>query len=166
MVGRHTVDEVEKALKRACPHPECVGRDALLDAVTRLVPEPEAWMVRQTDDGRTEFDAVVGSSVHRLSAPCEPMKEPVEEVASAVCKYDAVRLTDAASFECQVQREQGRGEPSTRTKWRFQFDRGRPPTVVSVATGPEDNDETRAQVEAFGVAFVAEVSQRRADTER
>lgn len=161
MVSRNTVNEVEKALKRVCPHPECVGRDALLDAVTRLVPEPDAWMVREAD-GRLGLDAVVGSTVHRLVAPCEPPKEPIEEVATAVCTYDVTRITEEAGFECQIAREQGRGEPVTRTEWRFHFDAKRPPTVVTVATGSADNTEAREQAEAFGVALVAEVSQRRA----
>lgn len=116
-----TVEQIEVALRHECPHERCVGRDALLDAAKRIIPGTADWIAK-SDGELVELYALSDGTVHRLSAPCRPLRPG--EVDRSTCEYRVVaRLSGDETFTCEVERAQsGEGSPQTRTTWTFALD--------------------------------------------
>jgi hypothetical protein len=157
MDEQSTIETIERALKHVCPHPRCVGREAALDLIRRLVPDPAGWIVKD-DDGKMALYALVGRRVHVVRAECKARKEPPDEPETAGSDYRVWPIEKNADFECSAARvEQRDREPKTTITWKFRLDQARPPTVINFTSGPDDAEEQR-QADQFGRALIAEIS--------
>ncbi len=117
-----TVEQIEAALRRECPHERCIGREALVDAAKRIIPPTADWIVK-TDGELVQLYALSEGTLHRLSAPChEAAAEDAEQPQRAICEYRVIaRLTGDEVFTCEVERTEPQGDApaETRTTWTF-----------------------------------------------
>jgi hypothetical protein len=108
-MDQQAMPEVEAALTRACRRPNCLGRDAIIEAAGRgIIPETDSWMVKN-DDGRLRLYALRGVALHELDAECRDSKP--DERETVTCHYRARRLTGAEKFTCEIKREAGGNGP-------------------------------------------------------
>lgn len=113
-----TVEQIEAALRRECPHERCVGREAVVDGAKRIIPPTADWIVK-SDAELVQLYALSEGTLHRLSAPCH---EPdAEHPGRATCEYRVIaRLTGDETFTCEIERtEHGEDPPETLTTWTF-----------------------------------------------
>jgi hypothetical protein len=147
------IENVKRALSRACGHPKCIGREAILDTAERLIPEPAAWMVKNDGDQIVVY-AIVCRSVHEVRGECKPADEPLDESETAECDYKMMRLTGEAAFTCKIARTEGpNSPPKTRMSWRFKLNR-----EGQIEFTSEHDDEERERTDGFARALVEGIS--------
>lgn len=148
--------DVEAELRRVCGHEDCLGREAVKDALARFLPGRSTWVatVATKPDASKELVvyAVADGLVYELSAPCSPRSSPLNAGESAVCVCRPVRQAAGASVVCEVERTGRVGASSkTITTRKYVFS---PQHEVTIVTGPEDDP---AQADGFARAVIAEV---------
>jgi hypothetical protein len=157
-VETETTKQVAEALHPVCRHQKCIGRDAIIEAAERLLPETGDWIVRKNDD-RLRLYAIREGTVHELGAECIAVDERrlLDRPETAECHYRVLRLAGGETFTCRIERtEGGAGTLKTRTSWSFKL-----ADPIDIAYGSDDDDAQRADsfaqalVEAIAVAPIA-----------
>jgi hypothetical protein len=86
-VEAETVKTIEAKLRGICGHETCLGREAMLEAVRWVIDEPSGWILEKEDD-QLRLYAILGHTVHSLSADCVPPADPrLEARETANCEY-------------------------------------------------------------------------------
>jgi hypothetical protein len=80
-----TVEQIEVALRRECPHERCIGREALVDAAKRIIPPTADWIVK-SDGELVQLYALSEAAFtgSRLRAMSWPPRNPRSRSAQRV----------------------------------------------------------------------------------
>ena len=120
-----TVKAIQAKLQGICGHETCLGRDAMLEAVRWVIDEPTGWIVEKEDD-RLRLHAILGHTVHLLTADCAPPADPkLEAQESAACEYVVLEpLTGGEYVRSTVEVLAGGPDgapPSAYAEWAFEL---------------------------------------------
>jgi hypothetical protein len=147
-----SVKAIEAKLTGFCGHEKCLGREAILEAARWVIDEPAGWILEKDGD-RLRLYAIIGSTVHSLSADCAAPADPgLEQAETGTCEYVVLEpLTGGEYVRSTVEVTEGGpgGNPASAfADWAFELNR---PLSVRYQIGADTH------AHGFAVALLAAI---------